>query len=240
VDEYPYSPPPSDSAEPDQPLVPLTTADSLGKPPATNRPAAIIASAAIALTALFIAVVPLTRSNPFLYSGSRYLFSAIVFGWLIYESRRAWQMSFGAGRSSAASVARVHSVPRRFGMGTLLVVTLAFSMLSALGRFALLPPLTVMLTFAFIGAVGLLQFIFDRAPRHASLLAGVIFFAVPLQVYLVGVNPNRFGFTYLNDFLFRTSCLVCLGATLGYVAGVVVGSLFMFITWGQWLIRARR
>ena len=118
----------------------------------------------------------------------------------------------------------------------MLAVTLAFSVLSAVFRWTLWEPTVVLLMLSFIGLVGVSQFAFDQAPRHASMLAGIVFFSVPTGVYRL-VTTTDLGVASLGDCAFYAALWSIVGAVLGYCAGIVVGSVFMFIAGGNALLR---
>jgi hypothetical protein len=123
---------------------------------------------------------------------------------------------------------RVYSVPRRFGLSTLLVVTVAVGILSAIFRWLQLPADAALIVLFFIGVVSSAQFIFNRAPRLASILAGAIFFvlfAAATQLF-AGSQPSLYSDSELIEMI--VGCSIW-GALWGYLTGVAIGSLFMLI-----------
>jgi len=132
---------------------------------------------------------------------------------------------------SAASNA--HHVPRRFGVGSLLVVTAFFAVLlggmSALGAHPVV--LAVMMGFFLI--VGLAQAILFRGkdPRAASVVAGgALFGLVPLVGVCIGVIMNGVS---LDELLMLPVLLLLLGfnailgGVAGYLAGVLLAGVFL-------------
>jgi hypothetical protein len=123
---------------------------------------------------------------------------------------------------------RIYSVPRRFGLSTLLVVTVAVGTLSAIFRWLQLPAAAALVVLFFIGVVSAAQFIFNRAPRLASVLAGAIFFvlfAIAAQL-MAGSPPFLYPGSELMEMIIGCSFW---GAICGYLTGVAIGSLFMLM-----------
>ncbi|HEY2413898.1 MAG TPA: hypothetical protein VGI40_16725 [Pirellulaceae bacterium] len=123
---------------------------------------------------------------------------------------------------------RVYSVPRRFGLATLLVVTVAVGILSAIFRWLQLPAEAALIVLFFIGFVSTAQFLFNRAPRLASMLAGAIFFvlfAVAMQ-FIADSPPSIRSDNELIEAIVGCSLW---GGLWGYLTGVAIGSLFMLI-----------
>jgi hypothetical protein len=89
---------------------------------------------------------------------------------------------------------------------------------------------------SFIGLVGVSQFAFDQAPRHASVLAGIVFFSVPTGAYRLATATDS-SIASLGDCAFYAALWAIAGAVLGYCAGIVVGSVFMFIAGGKALLQ---
>jgi hypothetical protein len=172
--------------------------------------------------------VSINQTSALAYDASRFCFAAVTFSWLLMDTALAVYVSFGPGRLHCTAPARLYSVPRRFGLGTLLVVTMAFGALATLFRWLLGEPVVILLALAFIAVVGFFQFILDRAPRQASAIAGVIFFSLPAGVAALAAN-NFLRIVPLSNFAFYAACWTATGAILGYCAGVIVGVVFMLI-----------
>jgi hypothetical protein len=103
----------------------------------------------------------------FLYAGS-------MLGWLLLLAAKLWCKSRWGQQDANAHRPTTYSFPRRFGMGTLLVLTLAFAALTAVCRWFEWPAAVVLGILLFVGLVSAAQFAFDRAPREASVLTGSI------------------------------------------------------------------
>src|SRR5687768_15244455 len=78
--------------------------------------------------AFYLAKLPVSRTGALVYDGARFAFSAMVLGWLLYATGMAWRNSLTSRRQLRGGT-EVYSVPRRFRLGTLFVITLAFALL---------------------------------------------------------------------------------------------------------------
>jgi len=139
----------------------------------------------VGVTAFFFSLASINETSMLVYDLSRLLFAAAVFCSVLFESVRAFYVSFGKGRAESAGSGAVYSVPRRFGLGTLLVVTLAFGLLSTVMRWVVWEPIMILVALAFVAVVGFFQFVLDRAPRQASQLAGILFFTLPAGIFVL-------------------------------------------------------
>ncbi len=111
-----------------------------------------------------------------------------------------------------------YSVPRRFNIATIIVVTTAYAFLFSALRLSRCPPVTIATIAGFISFVGLGQAVLFRGtePRRASILVGIACFLA------FGVYGSFFSIG-MPDFL----SLVLIGALDGYLAGVAVSSVFL-------------
>jgi MFS family permease len=127
-------------------------------------------------------------------------------------------------------------VPRRFGIGTILVVIGAASVLLAFLVACGVPAPAVFSLVAFLALVALGQAILFRGtnPRLASIVSG----AIICPVYAIGAavvfstiveNARR------RDDLYCTAVAIAiLGSLFGYLAGGVVGGIFLIMDrWEQ-------
>lgn len=122
-----------------------------------------------------------------------------------------------------------YGVPRRFGLGTLFVVTTAFAVLLASLRAAGVSRVPVALIVAYVSFVGLGQLLLFRGtkPRAASCIAGSIA-AVVLAVVAHGVDVSR----NRDEWRFVPAeylCWAISGVFLGYLAGGVVAGVFLVL-----------
>ena len=115
---------------------------------------------------------------------------------------------------------KIYAFLRRFGMGTLLALTLAFGALSALCRWSEWPTEVVLGILLFFGIVSVVQFIFDRAPRQASILAGTLFVAVCVAAWW-RTDDQRVTFFRTSDLTFFAAVAIIHGALAGYCVGTL-------------------
>jgi hypothetical protein len=141
-----------------------------------------------------------------------------------------------AGVPPAPLGAKIYSAPRRFDLATIFVVTFAYSILFALMSGFSFPPTVSVIVGLFITLVGAGQALLfgGRKPRVASVITGAIA-CVPLT--LTTIMLTRRGFR--GDEMFVAIPLSGIfGAGFGYIAGVLVGGVFLFAdTIRQWFDR---
>ena len=123
---------------------------------------------------------------------------------------------------------RTYSVPRRFGLATLLVATLAFSALSAVFRWLEWPAAVVLGIMGFIGIVSAAQFVFDRKPRLASAGVGSICALVLWCVSMIFDGQPMDGMD-MAGWLFIAMWIAFWGAIAGYVTGTMIGGVFLLM-----------
>src|SRR5881398_1223624 len=174
----------------------------------TNIPWRKVGFAGLGVAAL-AAFYGAVRSSIFwpawLHEFAKWSFAAIVFGRLAYVLVLGWYRSNGSGRT-AVPARSVYSVPRQFGLGTLFMLTFVFGLLSASVNWLEIPPAYVIFVLAFVCLVGLLQFVLDRAPRHASMLAGSLFFPLVIGLWLLNSHTNYFASSLPSTWAFHAAC----------------------------------
>jgi hypothetical protein len=129
----------------------------------------------------------------------------------------------------------IASVPRRYGPGTLLVVTTAYALLFA-GFNALGGDQAWWIGAAvFFTGVGLAQMIAGpRRARAASLIAGLVLF--PLTFATILFSYADFRLPPRDSQAETTAGLLCLlmwGAPMGYIGGVLVGGIFLLMRYAD-------
>ena len=117
---------------------------------------------------------------------------------------------------------------RRFTLGTLMVITALYAAMFGVATWMQMPPLATGIMAGFITAVGIAQAVLyhGRRPREASLLAGSLLCAggsatVSIWCYATGENSPE------GPLLLGTVLAPLLGAGLGYLAGGLVGGVFL-------------
>jgi hypothetical protein len=202
----------------------MTNDDEPGRP--MQRRIAPVALYLVALISFLGSISWILHRNRLLSNLFQLCFAAAVGIWLLLIVRRVWRLSRGAGHSEFRTRQRVYAFPRRFGLGTLLVITLVFGALSAYFRWLQWPGEVVLAALCFVGLISGMQFAFDRAPRHISILVGSLGFAAwPIAMWLLAPpNFNRFN---RFDIAFLSATCAVLGAIVGYCTGTLVGGIFL-------------
>ena len=125
------------------------------------------------------------------------------------------------------SVARLHSVPRRFDLATVLVIVLAYAILFGVLRLMRLRPIAIGELAGFVTCVGIGQALFfrGRKPRVSSVIVGTVCLpAIYLFEALTG-DASLFEFHYFVVLIWLS--IAVAGAISGYLAGVAIGLVFL-------------
>ena len=136
------------------------------------------------------------------------------------------------GSSSAEPTRpKVYSAPRRFDIFTLMVVTVAYaflfmltSMIGTINKTASFWTSSVLGIFLAFVAVAQIVLFQGKAPRLASMLAGVTAVAIWLLVFVVRFS-DPLGAPH--DLAWGVICSCIWGAPVGYLAGATVGGVFL-------------
>ena len=130
--------------------------------------------------------------------------------------------------SSPRQASGPYGVPRRFGIGTLLIVTAAYGVLLAVLRFAGWYPGAILWTLVFISLVGLGQMLLFNAkrPREASVVTGAV--GLPLAILGAAMTYDTRPYNPLES-LCGLMCAFPFGAVAGYLAGGVVAGVFLIM-----------
>ena len=116
----------------------------------------------------------------------------------------------------------IYSVPRRYDLATLFVMSLAFALLFGGMRLLNWPPQAALLTGLYISLVGLGQAILFKgsAPRLASVIVSTVYW--PILVVFFMVRYGRIAYV-LNGAVIAA----IWGAVVGYFAGTLIGGVFL-------------
>lgn len=131
----------------------------------------------------------------------------------------------------AATVPEVASVPRRFGVGVLLVLVTMFGVLFAvLSSFRVPQAACAVVGVLFVGvAAGQALLFGGQKPREASICIGGILF--PLSIMVVTVYMNHVGprreRVDLAEMIPGLFCAVPAGCLFGYLAGTLTAGIFL-------------
>ena len=164
------------------------------------------------------------------------LFVVGTFGWLLLIVAKLWLKSRTSGEDAKIRRNMLYSFPRRFGLGTLLVLTLAFGLLTAFCRWQQWSEEIVLAVLLFFGLVSAAQFAFERAPREASVLTGSILVAGGLLAWRAMHTPRLPWFMRL-DISFFTAFGALAGGLVGYCTGTLVGSVFMLMAGARTVLK---
>ena len=135
-----------------------------------------------------------------------------------------WGAPFGL-KSSQPAVC----VPRRFSVGTMMILVTACAVLLGVLKSAGVPPLVFATVAVFIGGVGACQVLMFKGtdPRRASFYGGMITFGVLAVVAAMAAGC-------LADWEAAIACVFwggilafILGGPLGYAAGCLVAAIFL-------------
>lgn len=119
-------------------------------------------------------------------------------------------------------------VPRRFGVGGLLIISTMYAVLFAILRTLEVPPLDFVGVVLFFTAVGLGQMLLFKGqrPRRASMIVGACMFAGFIAFLdWTGIGPSR---RTLSCRAFEVEGAI-IGAGYGYLAGVLIAGVFLLI-----------
>ena len=120
---------------------------------------------------------------------------------------------------------RTYSVPRRFGLATILIVTAVFAVVFSLLRLFNAPPAAYVFLMVFTAVIGGAQMVFGKTPRAASAVTGSVLYVVLMLVYGIASGDIRYdGFIFLG-----LGCGFVWGAMFGYAAGVLIAGVFLVI-----------
>jgi putative addiction module component (TIGR02574 family) len=127
---------------------------------------------------------------------------------------------------SRAKPTKVYSVPRRFDLATIFVVTFAYSILFGLMKAISFPPTAsaVVAGFIFIVAIAQALLFGGKQPRAASIISGALIYTLIMAGSWIVFRPPFYSAWQL---LISASFTIAGGAMLGYLAGVVVGGVFL-------------
>lgn len=121
---------------------------------------------------------------------------------------------------------RLYSVPRRFDLATLFVVSLAYALLFGLMRALHFPTIVFLVSALYVTFVGLAQAVLFRGkkPREASIIASGVYWVVAMWIGFANSGPN--GFNLLGAFVISL-CWATVGSAFGYLFGVVIAGIFL-------------
>ena len=123
-------------------------------------------------------------------------------------------------------------VPRRFGVGTLLVISAAFSVLFAISRASNTPLPVLAVVCGVLVVVALMQmYVGPQRARTGSMLVGAILLFIYASAQFVDHHRDELYEAFRVAALAVLAMVAALagGAILGYLAGAVVAGVFLLI-----------
>jgi hypothetical protein len=124
---------------------------------------------------------------------------------------------------------KIYSAPRHFDLATIFAVTSAYSLLFGAMSGLRFPPIACVTVAGFISLVGVGQAMLygGKQPRKASALAGAIIYAVvqSVMIYASSIPQSAPSTSILMLLVFAQGLIA--GAICGYIAGVMVGGIFL-------------
>jgi len=131
--------------------------------------------------------------------------------------------------------ARVYSVPRRFGLGSLFVVVAFFAVLFGVMRLFMAPPVVMAYVGLQVVAAGVMQWFFRKHPRLTSAMAGAVLLPVTIICYAAIDRASEDAFAVVA----ASPCIAIFGAFCGYAAGTLIAGVFMVMEWADKTIAGR-
>lgn len=128
-----------------------------------------------------------------------------------------------ASADGAGSFSEPFAVPRRYGVGTMLIVTSAFAAVYGLLKSAGAGAGTMAFVTLLIGVTALAQMITRKWPRLVSMLAGAVVLPAWTAIQFAGRVPS------VQQLILGCFGLALYGAVLGYVTGTLVSGLFLLV-----------
>jgi hypothetical protein len=120
---------------------------------------------------------------------------------------------------------KLYSAPRRFDLFTIMIVTAAYALLLSSMSALRFPPIASVFVAAFITIVGVGQAVLfgGRQPRLASAVSGTVAYFVGWVCFALMEPSWGMGYMIIPGLLMSG----ILGSPLGYLAGVLVGGVFL-------------
>jgi hypothetical protein len=124
------------------------------------------------------------------------------------------------------NLARIYSVPRRFDLSTIFVVTLAYSLLFGLMNIASFPPAASLSIGGYITLIAVSQAVLfqGKRPRTASIIVGSLIFGAAALAFWFANGQRIYPAAV---FAIVGGYTVAAGTMLGYLSGTIVGGIFL-------------
>ncbi len=122
-------------------------------------------------------------------------------------------------------------VPRRFGVGGMLVIVTMFAVLYAGLQWLHAPPVVFLAAAVFFAGLALGQMLLrgGKSPRAASVKMGAILWPIEMLVLMLFLNRGNTPGPDISGLLFATIINVGIGAVLGYLGGCLVAGVVLVL-----------
>lgn len=121
-------------------------------------------------------------------------------------------------------------MPRRFSIGTMMIITFFFALLFGVLKMLGVPPMAFVAITLFVAGVAACQAILygGKNPRKASIVGGIVIFGVLflLAALVAGYREGNV-FRYITLSPCTIFSVVFAGGLLGYAAGGLVAAIFL-------------
>lgn len=135
----------------------------------------------------------------------------------------------------AAPLEDVAHVPRRFGVGVMMILVTVFAVLFAVLNLLGVPPgVFAIVTLVFLGVTAAQILLFGgQRPRQASLLAGGVLLPLGIIAYvaIAEAGSHDYSRTVMGAVVGCLLCGVPGGAVCGYAAGNLMAGVFLILDW---------
>jgi uncharacterized protein with PQ loop repeat len=123
-------------------------------------------------------------------------------------------------------------LPRRFGIGTMMVITACYGLLFSILKICYTPWYLFLFIPLFLTGVGLSQMFLYRGirPREASITAGIVIgtiFTVAVLIVFLTSYPQDIAKTIAIAFFIYIFFGIWIWGLIGYLSGIVVSSIFL-------------
>lgn len=144
----------------------------------------------------------------------------------ITQSRKPQPANYGGGSRRPDGT---YAAPRRYSIALMMIVTTAFAaLLTAVRVWFDMPPAGIVATFLFFVVVGVGQSVLFRGkkPRMASMICGAVALPMLMLLFIWLIPPNDGGPPFAVFFC-QLVFTVLMGAPAGYLAGGLIGGVFL-------------
>ena len=120
-------------------------------------------------------------------------------------------------------------VPRRFSIGTMMILVTAFAVLFAVLKTFSAPPAAFIVITIFVGGIAACQSLLfkGKKPRLASVIGGSVMYGVGMIVATIASSHHE-GIDYEMELVYYGALwTLAIGGPLGYIVGCFVASIFL-------------